>query len=251
MPPWADVHVGTSGWSYPHWRGTLYAPDLPASRWLDAYALAFRTVEVNYSFYRLPSRRVFAGWAQRVPDGSLFAVKASRYITHVRRLRDCAEPLVRLLDSASALGDRLGPILFQLPPNLPKDLDLLDDFVDLLPRDRRFAFEFRDPDWLDGQVADLLVDRGCALCAAASGGPPTLWPDSQPFRYVRMHAGTSGVSFGDAEIDALALKLARDCRAGREAFVFFNNDVGGHAVTDARRLLARLDAIEPRRQLAA
>ena len=245
-----QIRVGTCGWSYPHWRGVLYPPGLPQNRWLDAYAAQFASVEINASFYRLPKGSTFATWAATVPEGFVFAVKASRYITHVRRLRDCQEPLARLFDSASELGDKLGPVLFQLPPDFREDLGLLAAFLDELPRGRRFAFEFRHPSWLAGDVSALLASRGCAICAAASGGPAEPWPDDQPFRYVRLHAGRGGPDFEAKELDRLTDLLSRDIRAWRDVYAYFNNDVGGFAVKNARELIVRMTATG-RQQMAA
>ena len=138
------VWIGTSGWVYRHWKGIFYPRDLPAARQLSFYAEHFPTVEINYSFYRLPTRENFEHWRDETPPGFTFAVKASRFLTHVKKLKDPEEPLANLLDRARGLGDKLGPILFQFPPNWPKDLDRLQAFLPLLPRELRFAFEFRN-----------------------------------------------------------------------------------------------------------
>ncbi|HEX6473837.1 MAG TPA: DUF72 domain-containing protein, partial [Candidatus Limnocylindria bacterium] len=143
----ATVRIGCSGWQYRHWRGRFYPRGVPTDRWLEHYAAIFDTVELNNSFYRLPQADTFAAWARRTPDGFLFAVKASRYLTHLKRLRDPREPLDRLWSRAERLGDRLGPMLYQLPPRWHRDLDRLERFSAALPSRRRQAIEFRDPSW--------------------------------------------------------------------------------------------------------
>ena len=137
------LHVGTSGWSYPHWAGVFYPSDLPQRSWLHYYARHFSSVELNSPFYRLPSRQAFAAWRDKVPPGFVFAVKASRFITHVKRLKDPAEPLERLFDAVGGLGEKCGPVLFQLPPSMNADMERLDAFLAALPKGRRTTFEFR------------------------------------------------------------------------------------------------------------
>src|SRR4249919_654645 len=155
-----EAVVGTSGWQYRDWRERVYPPDLPASRWLAWYASVFPSVEVNNTFYRLPERSTFERWAGTVPDGFVFAVKASRYITHVRRLLDVGPSIELLLDRASALGDRLGPILFQLPPNLPRDTERLERCLAELPPTVTAAFEFRHRSWSTPEIFELLDVNG-------------------------------------------------------------------------------------------
>ena len=159
-----SVWVGTSGWQYRDWRGTFYPLDVPQRRWLEYYASQFATVENNGTFYRLPSRETFAGWRERVGDGFVMTVKASRYLTHVRRLRDPAEPVRRLLDAAAGLGDRLGPLLLQLPPDLQAAPRLLDECLLQFPPEIRVAVEPRHESWWTGDVRDVLAARNAALC---------------------------------------------------------------------------------------
>ncbi len=158
--------VGTSGWQYKDWRGVLYPPGLPVRLWLEEYAAAFPTVEVNNAFYRLPSRETFASWRERTPPGFVAAVKASRYLTHVKRLRDPEEPVERLMSRATALGDRLGPVLLQLPPTLQADPALLDACLRCFPESTRVAVEPRHPSWWTPDVRAVLESRGAALCWA-------------------------------------------------------------------------------------
>jgi uncharacterized protein YecE (DUF72 family) len=160
--------VGTSGWSYKHWRGPFYPPGLPTSGWLAHYHAQFATVELNNSFYRLPQEKTFRNWSEAVPKGFRFAVKASRFITHIKRLRDCEEPLETFLGRARLLGEALGPVLYQLPPNFhckPENMDRLADFLSLLPRDVRHVFEFRHDSWFNNDVFFLLRLHNAGFCA--------------------------------------------------------------------------------------
>ena len=163
------IHIGCSGWNYKSWRGTYYPPDLPAAKWLRFYASHFDTVEVNNSFYRLPEQSTFAAWRQQVPDEFLFSVKASRFLTHMKRLRDPDEPLARLLSRAARLGLALGPVLYQLPGTFVADLNRLDTFLGALPitlgdQTLRHVMEFRHPSWYTTDTFERLEARGVALC---------------------------------------------------------------------------------------
>jgi len=243
------IWVGTSGWVYRHWIGRYYPPELPTSDWLAFYAREFPTVEINRSYYRLPTRDQFAAWADQTPPapGFVFAVKASRYITHMKKLRDVDEAVPRLAAAAGGLGDRLGPILYQLPPRWRADPPRLARFVAGLPSGQAASFEFRDPSWYGDAVLRVLADAGCVL-AFAVGGTLTTPPDVPavgPFRYVRFHHGSGGIGFADEELAPWAERLAAEAAAGRAAYAYFNNDPDGHALDDARRfraMLARLGA---------
>src|SRR6516162_728028 len=199
------VLVGTSGWQYRHWRGTFYPPDVPQRLWLEYYAERFGTVENNGTFYRLPARETFEQWRARTPDGFVMAVKASRYLTHIRRLRDPAEPVERLLVAAAGLGDRLGPVLLQLPPNMPADAGALEETLRefaragralaLGPGGRgvRVAVEFRHQSWWSEDIRLLLERNGAALCWADRLGRPItpLWRTAD-WGYLRFHEGAAG-----------------------------------------------------------
>ena len=184
------VLVGTSGWQYRHWRDAFYPPDVPQRQWLEYYAGKFGTVENNGTFYRLPARDTFAGWRDRTPDDFVMAVKASRYLTHVRRLRDPAEPVRRMLDAFQGLGGKLGPVLLQLPPTLSADPALLDDCLARFPADVRVAVEPRHPSWWTNAVRAVLTARGAALCWADRRGQPVtpMWRTAG-WGYVRFHEG--------------------------------------------------------------
>ncbi|HET9016913.1 MAG TPA: DUF72 domain-containing protein [Thermomicrobiaceae bacterium] len=241
------IWVGTSGWAYGHWVGRFYPPDLPPRAWLAFYARNFATVEINRSFYRLPTREQFTAWADQVAPWPefCFAVKASRYLTHLKKLRDPAEGLARLLDASSGLGTRRGPFLYQLPPHWQADPARLAGFVAQRPAGTRSAFEFRDSTWFRTDVLGVLAEAGCALVVAVGGACPTALdlPPVGPFRYVRVHGGAHGVGLSDEEVAQLAKSLAAGPAADRDAYVYFNNDPDGHAVVDARRLRDALDRL--------
>jgi uncharacterized protein YecE (DUF72 family) len=239
------IRVGTSGWQYRDWRGVLYPEGLPQDRWLERYAESFSVVEVNNSFYRLPERSTFERWRERTPSGFVFAVKASRYLTHVRRLKD-AEAGVRLFhDRALGLGAKLGPVLFQLPPRFRVDAPRLRTFLDQLPPGIRAAWEFRDPSWLSEEVLDLLDAAGCALVLADRPGfrGPALVTGG--WSYVRFHQGTrDGPDYRRDKLRRWAERIAE--LPAREVWAFFNNDQAGAAVRDARFLRSALGEVTTR-----
>lgn len=229
--------VGCSGWQYRHWRGDFYPADQPMSRWLEWYARTFDTVEVNNSFYRLPEAATFDAWRARVPAGFIFAVKASRYLTHLKRLKDPIEPIERFFDRASHLLDKLGPVLYQLPPHWGCDPDRLRAFLRAVPPRRLQAMEFRDPDWYRDEVFRLLERHGFALCVHDMSGSASPQLAVGPFVYVRLHGPARYAGrYPDAMLRDWAAWLARAHRGGKDAYVYFNNDVGGHAPRDALRL---------------
>lgn len=238
MPVW----LGTSGWAYGHWRGGLYPAGVPTARWLEAYAAGFATVELNASFYRLPATAAFEGWRRRTPEGFVMAVKASRYLTHVRRLRDPEEPAARLTERARALGDRLGPILLQLPPDMRADVPRLARALDAFPPGLRLAVEPRHPSWFTDALRGTLAERGAALCLAdRPGWRPPVWRTA-PWTYLRLHEGRSAPApcYGRAALSAWARRLAADWAPDEDAYVYFNNDIAGCAPRDARLLAAHL-----------
>lgn len=228
--------VGTSGWQYKDWRGILYPQGVPQRLWLETYAETFPTVESNNAFYRLPSPESFAGWRDRTPDGFVMAVKASRFLTHIKRLADPQEPVERLMNAASALKDKLGPILVQLPPTLKADPARLSRCLDCFPKHVRVAVEPRHPSWWTEEVREILEARDAALCWADRLGRPLspLWRTAG-WGYVRLHEGraTPWPSYGDTALKTWAGRVEE---AGwRDAYVYFNNDPGGAAVRNAIR----------------
>lgn len=243
------LRVGCSGWNYKSWRGRFYPRDLPAARWLEFYATRFDTVEINNSFYRLPDRSTFANWRTHVPPAFLFAVKASRFLTHMKRLLDPNDPLQRLFSSVSGLGRRLGPVLYQLPPTLTLDLPRLDCFLRALPRSssgtRLHVVEFRHPSWYIADTFELLRRRRVALCLHDKLGSPIREPLVGPFVYVRFH-GTSGRyhgSYSRRQLDRWAHVLAEQIHRGRRVFAYFNNDPEAVATANALTLREKIDRI--------
>ena len=233
--------IGTSGWVYRHWMpplGTFYPSKLPSARQLPFYAEHFPTVEVNFSFYRLPERSVFETWREQTPDDFLFAVKGNRYLTHMKRLKDPEEPLERLLDRAAGLGTKLGPILFQFPARWPLNLDRLAQFLDALGpyRPGRYAFEFRHDSWLVADVYRLLERAEAALCLPVSPVVPVDVRLTASWTYIRMHGGRASIGFGDDELTTWAGHVRAFMDQGADTYVYFNNDPEGHAIVDARRL---------------
>lgn len=230
--------IGTSGYVYPHWRkGVFYPRDLPARQELPYYAARFPTVELNNPFYRLPAPETFRSWREASPKGFVFAVKASRFITHIKRLRDCEAPLALFLGRARELKSKLGPILFQLPPTQKIDLDRLSRFLAILPPRIRWVMEFRHQSWFTADTYECLQQRRVALCIPV-GGPVTADPvATAPFAYVRMHAGVlTGGGFSLAQLRTWAGRIRTFRRAGRDVYVYFNNDWLGMAVKNALEL---------------
>jgi uncharacterized protein YecE (DUF72 family) len=227
-----QVHVGTSGWQYADWKERFYPKGLPQREWLRYFSERFPTVEINNTFYMLPKPETFAAWRERSSDDFVFVVKASRYLTHIRRLRDAREPLSRFWMNARRLGKKLGPVLFQLPPNLRADVDLLERFLRLLPKTMRAAFEFRHDSWNVPEVHRALDRTGCALVLPDRPGTRPVDIVTGGWTYVRFHEGRrTGPGYPRS-------KLARyaDLMAGmdaREAWVFFNNDPQGAAIRDS------------------
>lgn len=230
------ILIGTSGWQYKDWREVLYPAGVPQNQWLTTYAAGFGTVENNNAFYRLPDRELFERWRDLTPDGFVMAVKASRYLTHIKRLADPEEPVERLMRSASGLGDRLGPILLQLPPTLKAETERLDRCLRAFPKNVRVAVEPRHDSWWTGEVRDLLTERGAALCWADRLGRPLtpLWQTTS-WGYLRFHEGaaTPWPSYGDQALRSWIRRIGETW--GDDVYVYFNNDPGGAAVRDAIR----------------
>ena len=236
------VRIGCSGWQYKHWRGDFYPSDVPMTRWFEYYASRFDTVEINNSFYRLPEAETFARWGQRAPARFLFAVKASRFLTHMKKLKEPEEPVERLFTRMRHLGTHLGPVLYQLPPGFKLDRPRLEHFLHTLPSGVQHVMEFRDPTWYADDVSELLERHGVARCLHDMKGSATSRERIGPFVYVRFH-GASGTYSGGYSADRLerwAEWLHDQRTAGVDVFAYFNNDVGGHAPRDAitlRRLV--------------
>ncbi len=233
------IWIGTSGWVYKHWIGCFYPPEMKQRDWLRYYAGIFPTVEINRSFYRLPTRENFEAWAQQVSfhPGFEFAVKASRYLTHIKRLKEPQEPIARLAQAADGLGPHIGPFLYQLPPRMPANLQRLALLLAQLPPGQKAAFEFRDPSWYAPEILEMLNSVGCALVRAIGGYyTPMEVPDVGPFRYLRVHGGQYGIGLTEGELQYWADRIAGDAAQGVEVYIYFNNDPECHAIYNAYRL---------------
>jgi uncharacterized protein YecE (DUF72 family) len=235
-PPGVRVLAGTSGFSYPAWKGSFYPADLPGGRMLSYYAGRFATVEVNNTFYRVPSAKTLAGWRAEVPEGFRFALKAPQRITHQKRLSGCADTVGFFYQAAAELGDELGAVLYQLPPNLKKDLPRLAAFLDLLPPGGRAAFEFRNATWFADDVYEALRARNAALCVAESEDLEVPLVATASWGYLRLRRA----DYGGAELEAWAERI-RD-QPWTEAFAFFKHEEEGKGPRLAAALLALIEA---------
>lgn len=217
-----NLHVGTSGYSYKEWKGTFYPEKLPAKEMLSYYASRLPAVEINNTFYRLPQRSVLENWKEQVPATFRFAVKASQKITHFKRLKDVEEETKYLLETAAALEDRLGPLLFQLPPNFKKDLQRLETFLDGLPLGTRAAFEFRHQTWLDDDVLQLLSSKNQALCISDTDDQPATHIDkTSDWGYLRLRR----VNYSEVNLVDWLQRVRGQNWA--EAFIFFKHEDEG------------------------
>jgi uncharacterized protein YecE (DUF72 family) len=215
------VLAGTSGYSYKEWKGTFYPEDLPADQMLRYYAERLSAVEINNTFYRMPKAGVLSRWAEQVPEGFLFALKASQQITHRKRLKDAADAVGYFFQVAVTLGDRMGPVLFQLPPNLKKDLPRLADFLSVLPPASRCAFEFRHESWFEEDVYEALRSRACALCVAEGEELATPFVATTDWGYLRLRRQ----DYGEEDLRHRAEELLS--QPWSEAYVFFKHEEGG------------------------
>src|SRR4051812_36121919 len=231
------VLVGTSGWQYKDWRDVLYPSGCPQRLWLEEYARGFATVESNNAFYRLPTREQFAAWRERTPDGFVMALKASRFLTHIKRLRDPQEPVGRLMSHAEGLGDRLGPVLLQLPPTLKADAGLLEECLGCFPSGTRVAAAPRPASWWTEEVREVLTAHGAAVCWADVRARPAtpLWRTAG-WGYVRFHEGRakSWPRYGRQALRTWVGRVADTWAAGDDVYAYFNNDPNGAALEDAR-----------------
>ncbi len=246
MPP-GQHHIGTSGWIYKHWKDLFYR-GVKQAQWLAHYAAHFPTVEINNTFYRKPTPRAMAALADRTPDGFLYAIKMWRGITHYRKLKDSSDLLAKFMPLIAEIPpSRRGPLLVQLPGGFKRNIERLDAFLADLRRsmDRpawRVAVEFRDPDWLHPESYVILDRHNVALCLADMPQCPVTEPNAADFIYVRRHGieGTYGGTYLPEQIAADARRIKQWLAAGRDVFIYYNNDIGGHAVTDARNLAEAL-----------
>jgi uncharacterized protein YecE (DUF72 family) len=239
-----NIHIGTSGWHYEHWMGTFYPQDVPKKDFLAYYKKHFQAVEINNSFYQLPRKETLVQWRDTVPDNFVFAVKASRYITHMKKLKDPAVTLSQFLDAVKPLDGKLGPILFQLPPKWRFDRERFYDFLEALPDEHRYAFEFRDPSWEDTAVYEGLTEVGAAFCMYDLDGRMSPKAVTADFIYIRLHGpdGAYKGQYATSTLSGWAGAISTWFNEGREIFCFFDNDEAGYAAQDALRLQKMLQS---------
>ncbi|WP_192821772.1 DUF72 domain-containing protein [Rufibacter sp. LB8] len=233
-----NIHIGTSGWHYTHWKGTFYPVGTPSSQFTAYYLTKFQTVEINNSFYRLPTPETFAAWRDSVPEHFLFSVKASRYITHMKKLKEPQQGLQQFLGNAQGLGEKLGPVLFQLPPAWRVNVERFREFLQALPPYFRYTFEFREPSWYHPEIYALLRQHNHAFCIYDLAGHQSPLEVTADFVYVRLHG--PGEKYQGSYTPEALQEWANLCLAwaeeGKDVFVYFDNDIGSHAPSNAMTL---------------
>lgn len=232
-----QLHIGTSGWHYKHWLGTFYPEKFPASKMFDFYAERFSTVEINNSFYRLPSAETFECWRENSPKDFCFVVKGSRFITHMKKLKDPEEGLQKFFSHAEKLGDKLGPILWQLPPHWHLNLERLEEFLKALPKQHRYSIEFREPSWHCDDVYDLLCRHNVAFCIFELDGFMSPLQITADWSYIRLHG--PGAKYQGSYSDDALRQWADFCRKQRklkDIYIYFDNDQHAYAVRNALTL---------------
>jgi uncharacterized protein YecE (DUF72 family) len=232
------IHVGCSGWVYKHWRGILYPEGLPQRLWFKRYSDEFDTVEINASFYRVPKPETFDGWRDKAPKGFRYAVKVNRFITHLKKLVAVEDALGEFVALARKLGPALGPLLYQLPPSLKLDLNRLETFLKLIPRDLSNVFEFRNKSWYVPELYTLLDRYGASFCAHDMPGSKTERIAVGPTAYIRFHGGEGKYwgRYSDEGLLSWTDWILEQSRQGRSVWCYFNNDIHGHAIHDAQTL---------------
>jgi uncharacterized protein YecE (DUF72 family) len=232
------IRVGTSGWHYAHWKGPFYPARMSPRDYLGFYSQHFDSVEIDGSFYRLPKPPTLKEWYRTVPKGFLFAMKASRYLTHMKKLKDAREPLHRFLRVAERLKDKLGPLLLQFPPWWRLNLDRLESFLPLLPKSHRFTMEFRDPTWFDPKTLDLLNRYGVAFCIYEIAGKRSPSHLTTNWTYIRLHGAAKAYSgnYPLATLKKWAKSIADWKQEGKDTYIYFDNDQAGYAAKNAATL---------------
>ena len=233
-----EYYIGTSGWHYEHWRELFYPEKLSKPKWLEFYAQHFNTVELNNSFYHLPSEKAFINWRQSSSRGFVFAVKVSRFITHIKRLKNVGEPLQNFLSRAELLQDKLGPLLYQLPPGMKRNDETLESFLSILPRQYRHVFEFRHESWIDDSVFSVLKKYNAGLCIFDMPDFTCPVVATADFAYIRFH-GSTGLywsCYSDEELSDWAKKIDRLVKNLKAVYIYFNNDAGAYATSNAKTL---------------
>lgn len=240
-----SIHIGTSGWHYAHWRGPFYSESLSERHFLEHYIARFGTVEINNSFYHLPQEETLLNWRDKVPDDFVFAVKGSRYLTHMKKLKNPEEGLAKFFGRIETLGRRLGPILFQLPPKWRVNPQRLAHFLACLPKQHRYAFEFRDPSWFSEPVYEVLTQHQAALCIYDLAGNTTPKHVTCDFVYIRLHGPDAAYegSYSPQTLAGWAGAMSTWNRQGKDIYCYFDNDQAGYAPQNALRLKQMLDQV--------
>ncbi|MEA3490120.1 MAG: DUF72 domain-containing protein [Candidatus Omnitrophota bacterium] len=235
----ASLHIGCSGWNYNHWKGPFYTRKSSSQAWFREYSAVFSTVEINNTFYRLPERSTFKKWREQAPKGFIYSVKANRFITHMKKLKDPEEPVERFLKCARILAGHLGPVLFQLPPHWSVNPERLDAFTGFLPENLQCVFEFRDSSWYDERIYGILEKKRIAMCLHDMRGSESPLILTGPLCYIRFH-GTTGLYGGKYPAPTLkkwARFIKKALSEGRDVYAYFNNDAEANAPRDALRLI--------------
>lgn len=232
-----SIYIGTSGWSYKHWRGTFYPNEIKVKDHFSYYLKNFNTVEINNTFYRLPAEETFLNWKKTVPEDFIFVIKANRFITHIKKMHDPETTLASFMDHVKLLGKKLGPILFQLPPFMKCNLPLLESFLAALPKKYRYVFEFRNSDWYRPEVYDALKKYNCAFCIYELAGHTAPSQITANFVYLRLHG--PGNKYQGSYSDEALQTWAHEClkwAETKDVFVYFDNDEQGYAAFNALKL---------------
>ncbi len=235
----SKIHIGTSGWNYKHWKGPFYPKNLSSKEWFAYYAKQFQTVEINNTFYRLPERKTFMQWQNSGPDDFFFSVKANRYITHIKKLKDPHEPVANFMDNVRGLGEKMGPILFQLPPRWHCNPARLKEFFKAVPKDCRCVFEFRDESWWDPHVYEILRANNAAFCIYELAGHQSPLEITADFVYIRLHGPEEEAyrgNYNDDTLAAWAASIQNWASGGLSVYCYFDNDENGYAPGNALRL---------------
>jgi uncharacterized protein YecE (DUF72 family) len=234
----AQYFIGTSGWHYDDWRHRFYPKEVPKAKWLEFYARHFPTVELNNSFYRLPSEAAFANWYDSSPPGFTFAVKVSRFITHIKRLRDCEEAVTNFMSRAGVLKEKLGPLLYQLPPSMHRNDETLASFLSSLPREFKHVIEFRHQSWLEEEVFEIMHQHHAGLCVFDMPDFTCPLRATADFAYIRFHGSDSLYSscYSDEELADWAKRISDLAKNLDSVYIYFNNDVEGFALRNAEKI---------------
>jgi uncharacterized protein YecE (DUF72 family) len=232
------IRIGTSGWHYDHWAGPFYPADLSKDKWLEYYAQHFDTVELNNTFYHLPKEKSLKRWHKLAPKNFVYAVKASRYITHIKKLKDVSEELSRFLGLAALLGRKLGPILYQLPPSLHKDLGRLESFIEILPKNKIAVFEFRHESWYCEDTYKMMRKFNVGFCIHDLPGNESPKIITGDVIYIRLHGTTGRYSgcYSKSMLANWATWLKDHAKDVRSIYVYFNNDEAAYAIRNAKEL---------------